>query len=208
MAVVTLRIVGIYLNAPVTVSGAGPLSIEGVLDAAVQQYPFNKGKGFTYKSQVAFTAPADGTPPEKRVSMLAFSHNYIGDYDFDGDGTIVPPEGKTLGSKKRDAGIYTLEESKDKETGEVRVWQYYVTAPVGGMTNATILKSKTVPGDNGFLTADKFNNVADGDTITWRLVSIQPKPVATVPKDGETGPIIRTDLLYPEADRQDKTQLL
>lgn len=208
MAVVTLRIVGIYFNAPVTVPDSGTVSVMDVLDLAVQQYPFKQQvgntpqtkPGLTYKSIIAYTSASAGMPPEKRISALAFSHNYIGKYDFDGNGTINSKEGKTLGNKKRKAGIYTLEEFKNKENGAVLVWQYYVVEPSG------LVRSRTKLG-TGFELADKFV-VEDKDEIIWRLVAIQPTAVANVPKDYETGPIIRTDLLFRKDQREEETQLL
>jgi hypothetical protein len=151
---VKLRIVGVYFNRKITFDDGGQpakVTIATLLDAARTQFPVSRRGGIDYVATA-------GTLP----SLVSFSHNFPGRYDFDGDGTITgPDDGPTLSGGIRHAGIYTLAEQGID--GGLVGWQHYVV-------RKGVLVSKT-PASRGFQSF-ATQHIEDGDEVTWRLVAI------------------------------------
>jgi hypothetical protein len=186
---VKLRIVGLYFNETVRINDQPGLTVRDVLDKYISEHPdISVVGGLEY---IRFPFPGNS-----KDFVKTFTYHYGGIYNFDANNTLdvapppslptsAAPDGPTLGNQGpaegRTAGIYTLSEDFEDEliTGATRpvglVWQYYVTSATG--TN----KSRTRV-DRGFqafgeTTAGVPNyNLADGDTITWRLVAICREP--------------------------------
>lgn len=175
MAKVKLRIVGLYFNSSVTIDDAkiqAGVSVKNVLDTYVALKPVTEAGGLAYAVKQDFGDPLS-RPYE---SVLSFTHNFVGRYDFDGNGSTADTvDGPTLSGSDREEGIYKLQEGTIAGvTSGVLGWQYYVESFAG------VLKSKTVRGasiDKGFnyfaeVPEAPEKRIADGDTITWRLVAI------------------------------------
>jgi hypothetical protein len=157
---VTLRIVGLYLNAPVNVDDNNPISVEDVMKSYVAAHPIAAIGGLSYRATGDF--------------MTSISHNYLGKFDFDGDGEITSPiDGPTLGGNTRPLGKYTLTE-RSLNGGKARlIWQYYVVSPQGKVKS----KTDSSRGFQNFKTPLLGENaITAGDTITWRLVAIGFRP--------------------------------
>lgn len=176
---ITLRIVGLYFNKPVYFDDLTGVTVRDVLDEYIRLNPdLSKPGGLEY-SRFPRNKPT-GTD-----FLKTFTYHFEGDYDYNGDGIIVPqpggPDGTSLGNKKRDEGIYTLSEDfednlADKTVG--LIWQYYVVAPET-KDGRGVVKSRTPEsrkfnafGDN---TSPGYT-LEDGDTIIWRLIAIVRSP--------------------------------
>jgi hypothetical protein len=161
---VKLRVVGVYLNAPVELDDkGGTLSVKDVMDAYIASHPIGSLGGLSYTESGGF--------------LDSVSHNYRGVFDFDGNGSVTnPSDGKTLGDNIRPAGIYTLSEQDLANGLSKLVWQYYVVAP----NNTLKSKTKRVNGVSMFtpfgmpLTGNE--QIKEGDDIIWRLVAIATSP--------------------------------
>ncbi len=175
MATIHLRIVGLYFNAPVTIDDAriaAGISIKDVIDAYVAAHPLNTPRGLAYTIKLDPSEP--GADPFE--TLLSFSHNYDGRYDFFGDGNDMESgDGPTLSGSTREAGVYMLQENTiPGVTSGALVWQYYLQGK--DADGGFVPKSKT-PVSRGFksfaaVPEDPARRVADGDTIIWRLVAL------------------------------------
>jgi hypothetical protein len=166
---VKLRVVGIYFNRRFTFDDSGkPVTIETLHNEAMSKCPISQRGGIFFTG--SFEQP-DGSIDKTGNPIRTISHNYLGQYDFNGDGLIkIPPDGPdglTLGGRNRLEGIYELSEQLI-ENG-LLAWQYYV------MRGKKLVS--TTPPERGFNSYTGFP-LKDGDEVTWRLVSIATKPIA------------------------------
>lgn len=161
-----LRVVGVYFNKEFTFDDGGQaVTIETLHNEAMRQCPITKCGGIFFTGSFEQPGGSIGDPNFLRT----VSHNYPGKYDFNGDGDVDDAvDGPTLGGKNRPAGIYELSEQLI-ENG-LLAWQYYV------MRNGELV-SKTPP-SRGFNPYPGFV-LQSGDEVTWRLVSIATKPLAS-----------------------------
>ena len=181
---VKLRIVGLYFNETVRINDKLGLTVRDVLDKYISEHPDLSVEGGLEYIRFPF-------PGSNKDFVKTFTYHYGGIYNFDANNrlevapppslpTSAAPDGPTLGKQDRPEGIYTLSEDFEEElaSGATRsvglVWQYYVT-DINGKH-----KSKT-PVSRGFqafgeIPAATNYDLANGDTITWRLVAICREP--------------------------------
>jgi hypothetical protein len=163
-----LRVVGVYFNRRFKFDDGGKdVTIETLHNEAMSKCPISQRGGIFFTG--SFEQP-DGSTPATGNPIRTVSHNYSGQYDFNGDGVIkiIPdgPDGPTLGNRNRLEGIYELSEQLI-ENG-LLAWQYYVNR--GGTIVSRTPKER------------KFNPYQDfilknNDLVTWRLVSIATSPL-------------------------------
>jgi hypothetical protein len=163
-----LRVVGVYFNRRFKFDDGGKdVTIETLHNEAMSKCPINEPGGIFFTG--SFEEP-DGSTSDKGNPIRTVSHNYSGQYDFNGDGVIkiLPdgPDGPTLGNINRPKGIYELSEQLI-ENG-LLAWQYYVNR--GGR-----IVSRT-PQERVFNSYQEFI-LKDEDLVTWRLVSIATRPL-------------------------------
>lgn len=163
-----LRVVGVYFNREITFDDGGtPVTIETLHNEAMRQSPITQKGGIFFTG--SFEQPDGSTDNPNQIRTI--SHNYPGKYDFNGNGALTDiVDGPTLGGKERPAGIYELSEQLIGDGFGLLAWQYYVMR--GG-----VLVSKT-PAERKFNPYPSFV-LQSGDEVTWRLVSIAFKPIAT-----------------------------
>lgn len=166
---VKLRIVGLYFNKTVKILDSPTLTVRNVMDEYIRLNP-----NLALPGGLEYTRYPIGSVDFVRA--ISFHHDGV--YDFEGNNirNLQPagPDGTSLGDNNRLPGIYTLSEDLEDEftsRGVGLVWQYYVVG-----SNGTV-KSKT-PASRGFKSfgATPDYNIADGDTIIWRLVAIAREP--------------------------------
>ena len=179
---VNLRIVGLYFNETIKITDKPNLTVRDVLDKYISEHSdLSVAGGLEY---IRFPFEINGNDFVK-----TFNYNFGGTYNYEGDNTLVvaanpelptlaAPDGVSLGKQEREEGIYTLSEDFEDEFTSIAtkakvglVWQYYV------VSNTGVNKSKT-PVNRGFkpFGGRPIYNLADGDTITWRLVAIARGP--------------------------------
>jgi hypothetical protein len=167
---VKLRVVGIYFNRLITFDDGGkPVTIETLHNAAMLQYPINRVDGIFFTG--SFQRP-DGILDPEGNPIRTVSHNYSGKYDFNGngfnEGSTADRQGETLGGKLRPPGTYELSEQLI-ENG-LLAWQYYVKR--GETIVSRTKSSRKFDSYQGF-------PLQNGDSVTWRLVSIATKPLVS-----------------------------
>jgi len=157
MIEVTLRVVGIFFNRTIKFEGGDQPKIKNLLEEARRQFPIEETNGFDYD------ATSGGVRPS---SLIYFSHNFSGLYDYNADGSISPGEGKTLSGKTRSPGLYKLQE-QDIEGGGLG-WQSYIIRD-GQLASKTLVAG-------GFVYFSE-QNILGGDEVIWRLVAIGKRRV-------------------------------
>ena len=181
---VKLRIVGLYFNHTVQIEDVPSLTVRDVLDEYIRLNPnLAVPGGLEYQRFPVFGNPND--------FVTTFVYHFNGNYDFDGNNTIIMqpigPDGNSLGDNKRPAGIYKLAESFEDDgliaKGVGLVWQYYVVSATGLVKSATPVtrkfqgfgekKLELIPAPPIVRPQYDFTN---GDKIIWRLVAIARQP--------------------------------
>ncbi|MFN4905189.1 MAG: hypothetical protein ACK6AO_05570 [Planctomycetota bacterium] len=170
---IRLRVAGIYFNRTIEVpanTDGTPITIKDAMHYCVTTFPIDKPNGFFYKG-TSMPLRSGGS-----IALIeSISHNFSGQYDFNGDGKITAGKdnkGLTLGANSRPAGLYHLKSMEVQKDPEVRlIWQYYVRENDGRGD----LRSRTRPGEN-FTGYDQFQ-LKDHDEVIWRLVAIQFEPM-------------------------------
>lgn len=173
---VTLRIVGLYFNAPVTVPvpAGGNVTVKDVMDAYIAA-----GNTIDKVGGLAYSVKEDYGQVGTYSSISSISHHYGGKFDYNADGNIVAlpagqtptpaaPDGPTLVGVLRDPGLYKLEEFAIPGANGVVAWQYYVVAPDGDVKSTTPVSR----GINRFDDPKAGYTIQTGDTIIWRMVAI------------------------------------
>lgn len=164
---VRVRIVGLYFNQPVSIEDNPNLTVRDVLDEYIRLNP-----NLAVPGGLEYTRFPIGTTD----SVTTLTYHYGGVYNFDGNNVLTdPPDGPSLGNIDRPAGLYTLSERFEDDfttLGVGLVWQYYVVSALG------LVKSRTPAsrGFQGFGQTPPMYNLANGDTIIWRLVAIARTP--------------------------------
>lgn len=184
-----MRIVGLYFNETVKINDKPGLTVRDVLDKYVSENPDISVVGGLEYIQFPFLG-------SNKDFVKTFNYHFGGIYNYDASNrpdvapppslpTSVAPDGPTLGNQGsaegRTVGIYTLSEDFEDElvTGTPRpidlVWQYYVTSAGGASKSKKRIYRRFQA--FGETTAGVPNyNLANGDTITWRLVAICREP--------------------------------
>ena len=166
MAKINLRIVGLYFNEEVNIPLKKGLTVKDVVD----EYIKDKGN-----SSVVGGLSYTPNPYTTGSSVISFTHNFSGSFNYDGLPGISLVDGPTLGKRKRKAGVYTLsEETLKTELAEEKIfltWQYYVVSKGGKVKSKTPSSRKFTRWGNP--PDYKFK---DGDSVIWRLVAVYDAP--------------------------------
>lgn len=172
MAIVNIRVVGIYMNEQVDVSLDPSTTVRDVMKAYERKNPLSQSGGFS----ITDSPPRSPNAPPQALSPTTMSYRL-------GNGKT------TKGQRNIPPGVYTLSEPKnfsftDRLFNAFDAFQYYVEedVPVEGRSRpATFNKSK----GGGFTYYNQTGNyeIKEGDTILWRQVSIKLQPDFRPPLD-------------------------